>query len=174
MVCMNQMMFAGCITGMRGGALEGITHPDAASLKWTIHIALSLPPNPNDMARRLANKQAKYLAEIADADIADEGTPRFVRWGPPKLESAVPTVIISIVRAECLGGAGLGSRLIRLYDLQIGRDVIFGASMKRVDRLTDGVLHSRYMLDGLLFGQLSPGQLRGPAGGTATVKLAVW
>ncbi|KAJ6465032.1 hypothetical protein DFH09DRAFT_1112881 [Mycena vulgaris] len=158
-----------------GGSLEGIIHPDAETLKWTIHITLSLPPNPNDVARCLANKQAKYLAEIADGDFADECTPRVVRWGPPKLESAVLTVIISIsiVRAECLGGAGLGSRLIRLYDLQIGCDVIFGASMKRVDTSADGVLHSRYMLNSLLFGELSPGQLRGPAGGKATMRLAV-
>ncbi|KAJ6543418.1 hypothetical protein DFH09DRAFT_1088856 [Mycena vulgaris] len=158
-----------------GGSLEGIIHPDAETLKWTIHITLSLPPNPNDVARCLANKQAKYLAEITDGDFADKCTPRVLRWGPPKLESAVLTVIISIsiVRAECLGGAGLGSRLIRLYDLQIGRDVIFGASMKRVDTSADGVLHSRYMLNSLLFGELSPGQLRGPAGGKATMRLAV-
>ncbi|KAJ6603243.1 hypothetical protein DFH09DRAFT_1458566 [Mycena vulgaris] len=121
---------SGC-GGKRGSSLAGIIHPDGASSKWTIHITLSLPPNPNDVAINLADKQARYLAEIADADNVDECTPHVVRWGPPKLESVVPTVIISIVRAECLGGAGLGSRLIRLYDLQIevhiGRFIIRGA-----------------------------------------------
>ncbi|KAJ6523435.1 hypothetical protein DFH09DRAFT_1420797 [Mycena vulgaris] len=213
MVCMSQMMFAGCITAVvvearfirqvlptsddlqRGSSLAGIIHPDGASSKWTIHITLSLPPNPNDVAINLADKQARYLAEIADADNVDECTPHVVRWGPPKLESAVPTVII---RYSGVPTIDIISHLTNnlwlvwpclIYAQFAPRDRVDPATfwrpceswdMHRARRVLGwcgtGVSPDkvRYILDGLLFGELSPSQLRGPAGGTATMRLAVW
>ncbi|KAJ6529079.1 hypothetical protein DFH09DRAFT_1094209 [Mycena vulgaris] len=56
----------------RSFSLTEIIQPDATRLKWTIHIRLSLPLNPTDVAKRLCQNQMKYLAQIADADLADE------------------------------------------------------------------------------------------------------